>query len=295
MGNTKYTKTYCRKIAKKCSSRSEFCKVNHGAYANTLKNNWMDEFFPDSPTRRGKIFWTKENCRIEAAKYSTKSEFARKCNRAYRISLDNGWLPEFGFGDTSRSTKCHARKKTWTKEECAEVYKGCNGRIEFIKKKASAYRAAKENGWLDEICGTKNSITKERFRNQAAKYKSSSAFKKYATKAYTTCLKNGWLDEFFPSDTKPVEALPTAIRHKTVRQMMLDYVEANGPQTRDQMRKVMLTICGQHLDDRKWGVGWWNNTSFGTSVFLPARKDRRYLKPVRSFDSSEVKYDIATI
>ena len=58
-------KTNCRKAAKRCKSKSELYKRFPSAYFSSVKNGWIDEFFPNS-TKRGKLFWTKENCREEA-------------------------------------------------------------------------------------------------------------------------------------------------------------------------------------------------------------------------------------
>ena len=36
----------CYNAAKECRSRTEFGKKHTNAYANSLKNGWLDEFFP---------------------------------------------------------------------------------------------------------------------------------------------------------------------------------------------------------------------------------------------------------
>jgi hypothetical protein len=40
---------------------------------------------------------------------------------------------------------------TWTKEACAIIAKKFSTRTEFSVRDATAYRKAKENGWLDDI------------------------------------------------------------------------------------------------------------------------------------------------
>ena len=419
-------KTNCRNAAKKCKSKSEMYKRFASAYIFSIKNGWIDEFFPKSTTKRGKTFWTKENCREEAKKYKTRSEFSFKCNRAYRISLDNGWLDEFGFSLNKKYTKekcariaaeCEGRsdfkekypdefkaasrggwlseffgkknisdtktfnnikgkytsptnlkekspymykyaeqrgwlgilfpqskskacqtvwdydtckeeakkystrkefkesnqiayytsyyydwlneffpkpvksgktKKIWTKEECAEIAKQCSGRLEFYKKKASAYRFAQAQGWLDEFFGITNKFGKKSCLEIASHYKYSHQLKKMAPTVYKKCLYNGWLDEFYPDEVKDKSQ-----NAKTIRSMILDYVAANGSQTKKDLYRVMLTVAGQNINRKAWGVSYLDNVSFGNSVFIPARSDKRYLKPVRGFNPKEIRYDLA--
>lgn len=41
-----WTKEKCKEIALTCSSKREFSKKYPGAYKVSLKNDWLDEFFP---------------------------------------------------------------------------------------------------------------------------------------------------------------------------------------------------------------------------------------------------------
>lgn len=84
------SKTRCARAAKRCKSKSEMYMKYSGAYFSALKNNWINEFFPESETKRGKKFWTYETCKEEAQKYSTVKEFSTKASRAYLVSLNNG-------------------------------------------------------------------------------------------------------------------------------------------------------------------------------------------------------------
>ena len=279
-------KTNCRKAANKCQIKSEMQRRFNTAYVSSLKNGWIDEFFPNS-SKRGKLFWTKENCREEAKKYTNIKDFSIKSSRAYRISLDNGWLDEFGF--KSRKS-VPFKKKIWTKEECAEIASQCNGRIEFCKKKASAYRFAQSKGWLDEFFGLTNKESKEYCREVAGHYKRSSQFRKFAPAAYKKSLLSGWLDEFFPNELQEITS-----KGKTIRSMILDYVEANGSQTKKDLYRVMLTIAGQNINRKAWGVCYLDNVSYGTSVFLPTKSDKRYLKQVRGFDFKTPRFDIVKV
>lgn len=279
------SKTLCRRFAKKCKSKSEMYQRFNGAYLVSIKNGWIDEFFPESVTKRGKKFWTYETCKEEAKKYDNIKDFSLKSSRAYRVSLDNGWLDDFGFKSRQKMTW---KKKIWTKEECAEIAKQCSGRIDFCKKKASAYRFAKAQGWLDEFFGFSKESAKKSCQETASRYKRSSQLKKAAPAVYKKCLYNGWLDEFYPNEVKEIPK-----NEKSIRTMILNYVEANGSQTKKDLYRVMLTIAGQNINRKAWGVCYLDNVSFGTSVFIPTKSDKRYLKMVRGFNPKEIRYDIA--
>ena len=217
---------------------------------------------------------------------SSRSEFREKSKTAYFISVYYCWLNDF----FPHPNKPKRTKKIWTKEECAEIAAQCNGRIEFCKKKASAYRYAQQQGWLDEFFGVKNKITKEKCRKSAEYYKKSSLLKKYAPAVYKKCIFSGWLEEFFPDEMNTITA-----NEKTIRHRILDFVEANGPQTKDDLYRIMLTIAGQNIKRRDWGIAYVDNVSYGTSVFLPTKSDKRYLKQVRDFDFKTPKYGIAEV
>lgn len=258
-----------------------------GAYVSSLKNGWIDEFFPKSSTKRGKTFWTYETCKEEAKKYDNIRDFSIKSSRAYRVSLDNGWLDEFGFKGRARVS---FTKKIWTKEECAEIASQCSGRIAFCKKKASAYRFAKSQGWLDEFFGSSNELSKKHCQEIASHYNRSYKLKKMAPFVYKTCLYNGWLDEFYPNEVKSL--VPN---NKSIRSMIINYVEANGSQTKKDLYRIMLTLAGQNINRKAWGVSYLDNVSFGNSVFIPTRSDKRYLKQIRGFDPKEPRYDVARV
>ena len=90
----------------------------------------------------------------------------------------------------------------WTKERCSAEAKKYKTRTEFGLRSGSAYQAAYENSWLDEICGHMKEIrkknghwTKERCAAEAKKYKTKSDFFKSCQSAHSAAYSNGWLDE----------------------------------------------------------------------------------------------------
>jgi hypothetical protein len=62
-----------------------------------------------------------------------------------------------------------------------------------------------------------------------------------------------------------------------MRTILLDYVQANGPQTWSELHRVVLTVSGRNLNENHWGIGYLDQVSTG-SVCFPTRTDNRYLQ-----------------
>ena len=65
-------------------------------------------------------------------------------------------------------------------------------------------------------------------------------------------------------------------KYKTMRTILLDFVQANGPQNWSDLHRVVLTVAGRNLNDSHWGIGYLDNVSTG-SVCFPTRNESRYL------------------
>ena len=66
------------------------------------------------------------------------------------------------------------------------------------------------------------------------------------------------------------------MRKKTMRTILLDFVQVNGPQTWSDLHRVVLTVAGRNLNDRHWGIGYLDQVST-SSVCFPTRNESRYL------------------
>jgi hypothetical protein len=78
-------------------------------------------------------------------------------------------------------------------------------------------------------------------------------------------------------------------KNKTMRTILLDFVQANGPQSWSDLHRVVLTVAGRNLNDNHWGIGYLDQVSTG-SVCFPTRNESRYL--VKREDGL---YEIASI
>ena len=119
--------------------------------------------------KKKKPIWTKERCREEALKYTTRKDFLNNSASAYRIAQRKGWLEEVCAG------LLYVQKPVgyWTKSRCHSLSKKFQHRNDFYKNDPTAYRTAQRHGWLDDICShmtyqvlprhywTKTLVTKE--------------------------------------------------------------------------------------------------------------------------------------
>ncbi len=89
-----------------------------------------------------KKIWTKEKCKEEAKKYSSRGEFYKENQGAYFAAWKNKWLDDYSwFKEVIR----------WTYEKCKEEAKKYSTKKEFREKSGSAYNASYKNHWLDEF------------------------------------------------------------------------------------------------------------------------------------------------
>lgn len=65
-------------------------------------------------------------------------------------------------------------------------------------------------------------------------------------------------------------------KRMTVRSIVLDFVQANGPQTYNALKKVVLTVMGQPLTRHEYGSSYLDQVS-SSSVCNPTRNESRYL------------------
>ena len=83
-------------IAKRFSRRVEFQRQEKGAYLSAMRKGLLDKICThmESTSVPSGHWQVMENCRKEAAKYATRSDFMRQSGSAYNSSLSNGWLDE---------------------------------------------------------------------------------------------------------------------------------------------------------------------------------------------------------
>jgi len=123
-----WTKEKCLELALQCSSRKELSEKSRTCYTTSHKKGWLEEICShmDTKKRAKPNHWTKENCRSEASKYETRSEFEKSCLGAYTKARRKDWLDDICTHMHFRQRGVQGKKKLyllkWIKEH--KIYIG---------------------------------------------------------------------------------------------------------------------------------------------------------------------------
>ena len=192
----KWTYNKCYEIAKTCRSRVEFFKRPGRAYHIALANGWIDEWEWLSPKKK-RNYYTYEKCYEIAKSCKCVSEMNEKSTRAYEVARKNGWLNDYTWFVRKQLPNGY-----WCYETCYEEAKGCLTKSQFKAKNATAYRVARENGWLKdytwfvEIKKPSGFWTYERCYEVAKSCSCSSEMNRINGTAYGVARENGWLKDY---------------------------------------------------------------------------------------------------
>ena len=158
----KWTKDNCMYEAKLCESRGEFKKKCPAGYKAAMANGWLDDIFINHPNHgyknnrvmiamtnnNGKHnlkYWTEERIIKEAYKYSSLSDFARRCSGGYDAACSMGIM--------DRIRKILAPDFVrWSYEMLNKEAKKYETKKDFRKGAIRAYNVASKRGLLDDIC-----------------------------------------------------------------------------------------------------------------------------------------------
>lgn len=144
----KYTKKICRQIALRYKDRTDFHKNNPHFYNYIYQRGWLDELCAHMTRQKNENgYWTKERCAKEALKYKKRIHFQKGCLAAFSAAWKKGFLDEI----CAHMSYNDYDPVKWTKEHCREIASQYITRGEFKKNNASAYKAAREQNWLDEF------------------------------------------------------------------------------------------------------------------------------------------------
>jgi hypothetical protein len=144
-----WTKARVFEEGRKYANQKEFKKNANGAYQAAMRQGWIKEMMWLKPLPLGHISeWTRERIIEESKKYSSRSEFAQKSQTAYHhacedksIFMEMPWLVE--------------KKKPdgwWNdKERVMDEGRKYQTRTAFANGSYSAWKAAKKNGWIEEM------------------------------------------------------------------------------------------------------------------------------------------------
>jgi hypothetical protein len=136
--------------ALKYRNKAEFQANARGAYGAALKNGWLDDICAHmEQTNAPRGYWhSKENCRIEALKYRSRSEFGKRSSGAAHAAAEHGWFEEIC---SHMPTPQNQPAGYWSKDRCHEEAIKYQRTSDFQKKSNGAYDIARNSGWLEEI------------------------------------------------------------------------------------------------------------------------------------------------
>ena len=180
-------------VAQKYQTKRAFKDGDRSAYNQACRLHILQ--LVCSHMKKPKI-WTTEECAAIASNYSQRSDFRKNDKKAYDAARDHGWL-DIICAHMPKSVP----QKIWTKEECLSIAQKYTERSEFRKSNQNAYHAAREHGWLDEICAhmpkpiLPKKWTKEECAIIAKKCSKRSEMMRIDRNAYNAARTNGWLDE----------------------------------------------------------------------------------------------------
>lgn len=142
--------------------------------------------------------WTLEECKADAAKYSTKRSWLKNSSGAHHAASRRGWL------DKCCAHMVSVQKPTgyWTKERCMEDAKKYRSRSQWAKESSGAASAAHKGGWHKECCAHMKLINKPRgywnlknCKADAKRFSSRKEWEKQSSGAWSSAQQNGWLDK----------------------------------------------------------------------------------------------------
>jgi hypothetical protein len=146
--NGYWTFEQCKKEAEKYKTRSELKQKISPCYDVAYRNKWLDDICQHmSDAKKPNGFWTKENCILEALKYTNRTDFQKQSSRAYAIARENAWIDDI----TKHMIDGKLPNGYWTKKTCKSAAKKCKSKSEFSKRFGSGYNIAYKNAWLNEF------------------------------------------------------------------------------------------------------------------------------------------------
>lgn len=141
--NTKWTDEMLRNEAKKYTSMVDFLNKSQSAYKTAYDRGILDDITKHIPKTK---IWTYDEAKEEALKYDNFPDFVKN-SPAFHQSKKNGWTEDF-----KKFLKLGKFEwKKYTKDMVmADVAKSVN-KNDFRDKFPISYKAARENGWYDEV------------------------------------------------------------------------------------------------------------------------------------------------
>lgn len=184
----RYTFEYVEKRAAQFPDRKSMLEADPVAFRKMNKRGWGPKLFPNDTSIRQEFDLDKVS--HIALRHETRTEFARKDERAYRWAQVNGHL----------DAVCSHMKwayKYRSDEEVLETARSYNSPGEFQKHDSQTYKVALARGLLEKACahmtGGRTQWTREMIVEEIAKYETLNDFMTYSNAAYRAAYR---LDDY---------------------------------------------------------------------------------------------------
>ena len=158
--------------------------------------------------QHGNGYWNEDNCRNEALKYKTRTQFYKGSPGAYYSAKRNGWLNNYDWF-VDGNVEASKQRIKWNYESCYALAKTCSKKSEMRSKNGRAFKVARDNGWLSDYTWFMSDYdvrhqpkpmrvkwTYEKCREIAQKYDTMSKFHKENGSVYKISKRHGWIDDF---------------------------------------------------------------------------------------------------
>lgn len=143
----KWTKEKCMEIALNYENKIDYLNNSPLSYNSAYLHGWLNEICYHMESSKRKHYWTFDECKEEALKYSNKKDFRKKSMSHYTKCLSEKWLDDLCCHMINRKLSNY-----WTFERCKEEALKYTMKKDFIKKSNSAYCKSWKEKWLDKIC-----------------------------------------------------------------------------------------------------------------------------------------------
>jgi predicted GIY-YIG superfamily endonuclease len=271
-----WTKEKCLTEGLKFKYRSDFNLHSKGAYCSARYNDWLPEIYSHMiELQKPNNYWTYENCKQEALKYNTRTEFRKKCSWGYIKAKRNNWLDEI----CQHMIIIIRTKKVWTLEECKQEALKYTTKYDFRTKSNKIYDIAQRNKWLNEICQhmiiiKKSKWTKEICLENALKYDNRFDWRINEKTIYNAASKNGWMKDC----VKHMKTFQKEI-FWTKEVCMIDAKKYNRPSDWQKnsaghqiaWKNGWLEECCKHMTEKS--ISWTIEKCIASALKYPTRTD----------------------
>ena len=149
-------------------------------------------------TNRPRGYWTLETIQVEALKYTSRSEFQKKCGSAYNAAKQLKLMDLV----CAHMSVIKRPDGYWTLEKLKDEARKYSSRQEFQQKNGAAYKAAGDKKCRDEICAHMAQVKQpkgywslENLQAEALKYDNKVDFRKNSNPAFLTASRKNLLDQ----------------------------------------------------------------------------------------------------